>query len=239
MKIKDIYNYLDKISPFDTQEAWDNSVLLQGSLEMDIQNIYLALDLDHKMLDLAKPNSLFITHHPLIFKGLKQINDAYPSSLLKKLILKNISLICMHTNYDKSHLNDYFIQEILGFKVSYKDGFLAYVEKNCDFASLAKHLKKSLEMDILRGHDAGCEIKKIAICTGAGGDLMSAIDAQCFISGDIKYHQAFEAVQNKISFFDVGHFESERYFANSMAKNLQNLEVNCIICKDYNPFSYV
>lgn len=239
MKILDIYNHLDKISPFDTQEAWDNSGLLLGSMHEEVKELYLALDLDEKMIENASKNSLFITHHPLIFKGLKAINDEYPSKLLKKLILKNISLISLHTNYDKSHLNEYFIKEILGFDIAYKDGFLAYVEGDFSFKSLGEFLKTKLGLRILRGADAGKHIRKIAVCVGSGGDLLGEVKADCFLSGDIKYHQAFSAKANKLSFFDLGHFETECYFARSLAKNLQILELNCIICEEKNPFIYV
>lgn len=77
-------------------------------------------------------------------------------------------------------------------------------------------------MQILRVSDCGKkDIKRIAICTGSGGDLISKVDADCFLSGDFKYHQALEALSNQISLIDLGHFESERYFSQCLAKDLK------------------
>ena len=86
---KDIYSFLDKLSPFDTQEKWDNSGLIVGNINDKINQIYISLDLDTFMLKEIEPNSLIITHHPLIFNPLKTINyDSYSSKLLKMLIQK-------------------------------------------------------------------------------------------------------------------------------------------------------
>ena len=74
MKIGEIYKILDEISPFASQEEWDNSGLLVGSFEASTERVYLSLDVDDELLDEAQPNSLIITHHPLIFKGLKSLN---------------------------------------------------------------------------------------------------------------------------------------------------------------------
>ncbi len=116
MKIKDIYQYLDTISPFDTQEKWDNSGLIVGNMDDKFDDVYISLDLDLDIIKNIKPKSLIITHHPLIFSPLKTLNnDTYSTKILKKLIKKDISLISMHTNIDKSHLNMYVGREILGF----------------------------------------------------------------------------------------------------------------------------
>ena len=91
MKIGEIYKILDEISPFASQEEWDNSGLLVGSFEASAQRVYLSLDVDDELLDEVQPNSLIITHHPLIFKGLKYLDySLYPSSLIKEMMIKNI-----------------------------------------------------------------------------------------------------------------------------------------------------
>ena len=78
MKIEDIYNYLNELSPFELQEKWDNSGLLVGNFEDEFENLYLSMDLDLDLVENLKPNSLVITHHPLIFSGLKRLNyDTY------------------------------------------------------------------------------------------------------------------------------------------------------------------
>lgn len=240
MKLSEIYHFLDRLSPFDTQESWDNSGILLGNGDNEIEFVYLSLDIDENIIKEAKENSLIITHHPLIFKGLKNLYDkAYPRAFVKEMICKNISLISMHTNYDLSHLNTYFTEEILGFKISFKDEFLIYVENSISFEALCALVKKSLNLQNLRISDCGKkELKRIAICTGSGGDLIPKIDADCFLSGDFKYHQALEAVSNGLSLIDLGHFESERYFSQCLAKDLKNLPLQVIMSVSKNPFQY-
>ncbi len=116
MQVKEIYNFLDQLSPFVLQEKWDNAGLLVGSFDDEIKKIYISIDLDEELLDEVENNSLIITHHPLIFKGLKRVNyDSYSSKLLQKLIKKDISLISMHTNIDKTHLNKYVVSRNFRF----------------------------------------------------------------------------------------------------------------------------
>ena len=229
MKIGEIYKILDEISPFASQEEWDNSGLLVGSFEASTERVYLSLDVDDELLDEAQPNSLIITHHPLIFKGLKSLNlDKYPSSLIAKMMAKNLSLIAMHTNYDLSHLNEYVLSEILGFTPKERDGFLLYADVNLSHLRVCKGRK----------FDHNAPIKRLAFCTGSGGDLIDIVKADVFLTGDLKYHQAMSAVQNNLTILDIGHFESERYFGESLAKYLQILPIPTIISNSKNPFSY-
>ncbi|TKX30519.1 Nif3-like dinuclear metal center hexameric protein [Campylobacter aviculae] len=241
MKLIEIYNFLDSLSPFSSQESWDNSGLLLGNYEDEINKIYVSLDIDEQLIDKADSNSLFITHHPLIFKGLKDLaNSSYPRSFIKKMIEKNIALISMHTNFDLSHLNSYFVEEILGFEINKKDEFLIYIKKQIDFFDLCQYLKEKLKLTTLKISYCGKKnINCIAICTGSGGDLISKIkEADCFLSGDFKYHQAMEAISNNLNLIDLGHFESEHYFSQCLAKDLKNLPLKVIISVSKNPFQY-
>lgn len=69
MKIKDIYEFLNSISPFEFQEKWDNSGLLVGNMSDSFESLYLSMDLDLDLVKTLKPNSLVITHHPLKISG--------------------------------------------------------------------------------------------------------------------------------------------------------------------------
>ena len=225
MKLIEIYNFLDSISPFCTQESWDNSGLLLGNLDDEISKVYLSLDLDENLIKEAEENSLFITHHPLIFKALKDLaGESYPKAFVKEMIKKNLSLIALHTNYDLSHLNAYFV---------------IFVDVDMSFEMLCEHIKRSLNLEFLKISFCGKQkLKKLAVCTGSGGDFISGLKADCFLSADFKYHQALEALSNDLSLIELGHFESERYFAQSLAKDLQNLPLKAIIKVSKNPFQY-
>jgi dinuclear metal center YbgI/SA1388 family protein len=238
MKLGAVYDFLDVLSPFITQARWDNSGLLIGSRDDEVEHIYLSLDVDSTLLEEVSPNSLIITHHPLIFSGLKQLNFAkYPSNLIQIMVQKKISLIAMHTNFDLSHLNAYVASK-LGFEVTETKEFVAYCEVNQSLDDLALHVKQILGIEHLHIVRAKEWIGRCAITTGSGGDLIAQIEADCFLSGDLKYHQALEAKENNLSFIDIGHFESECYFPECLGHYLKNLPLKAIITNSKNPFEY-
>jgi len=243
MKIKDIYNYLDTISPFELQEKWDNSGLIVGNMDDKFNNIYISLDLDLKMIKNIKKNSLIITHHPLIFSPIKSLNNnTYSSKILKKLIKKDISLISMHTNIDKTHLNEYVGKEILGFDFKKDDDFILTAQVDMSFTKLQNLIKEKLNLNVLKVTNSKKHIKSISLTTGSGMSLLPFIKTDCFLTGDIKYHEAMEAKALKISLIDIGHYESEIHFCTLLdgliEKYLKTNDKKAIIVTSDNPFEY-
>jgi putative NIF3 family GTP cyclohydrolase 1 type 2 len=152
----------------------------------------------------------------------------------------------MHTNFDKTHLNSYVATEVLGYKITEKEGFVAYLEvderfgeEGMEFDEFAKSIAEKLGLAQIKCIKKHAKIKRIALTTGSGASLMKTIDADCFLTGDIKYHDAMEAKTIGLSMIDIGHFESERYFGEVLAKDLQNLGISVIISSSKNPFTYV
>jgi dinuclear metal center YbgI/SA1388 family protein len=240
MKISEIYDFLDKLSPFEIQESWDNSGLLVGDFSQEIEQIALSIDVDEALIDSLEENTLLITHHPIIFGGLKQLEfSKYPANLIHKMIRKNISNIAMHTNFDQTHLNDFVAQEVLGLTIAKKDGFVAYFDVDEDFDEFAKKVSLAFGLPHARCVKSNKRVKKVALTTGSGCSLMKSIDADCFLTGDVKYHDAMEAKSIKISLIDIGHYESEHFFAQILEKTLKNLGLKVIIASSENPFTYI
>jgi len=240
MTVKDIYEVLDEISPFELQESWDNSGLLVGDWSNDVKQIVLSIDIDEELLQSLDENTLIVTHHPIIFGGLKQLQfNQYPAKLLQTMLQKNISNIAMHTNFDQTHLNAYVATEVLGYEIAEKEGFVAYLEVNEDFDVFARKISECFGLEhikCIRCHD---KVNRVALTTGSGASLMKSIKADCFLTGDIKYHDAMEAKTIGLSMIDIGHFESERYFGEVLAKDLINLGISVIISSSKNPFTYI
>ena len=240
MKIAEIYQILDEVAPFEAQESWDNSGLLLGKMDDEFDKIYASIDLDSNLIQKIEKNSLVITHHPLIFKGLKSLNPSvYPSNLIYEIIKKDIKLISMHTNFDKFVLNQFVASEILGYKITEIRDFLVFFEVNKIFDEFAKEIKQKLKISNLRVVKASEFIKIATLCTGSGADLLGSFKSDCFLTGDLKYHSALESLENRISLIDINHFESEAYFGQSLAKNLQKYNLNIIITNSINPFLYI
>lgn len=243
MKIKDIYSFLNELSPFELQEKWDNSGLNVGSMEDDVKTVYISLDLDLEMLENVEENSLIITHHPLIFSPLRTItfND-YATKLLKVLIQKNIALISMHTNIDVTHLNRYVASDILGLDVINSEGYVVYANVDCSFDELYKNISSKLQLEyskVVRCHD---RVKKVALVTGSGMSMINDIDADVFLTGDIKYHDAMDAKVRGISLIDIRHYESEHHFSSLvmglLEEYLKKNELKAIISASKNPFEF-
>ncbi|MFH0710418.1 MAG: Nif3-like dinuclear metal center hexameric protein [Pseudomonadota bacterium] len=239
MTVREIYTFLDELSPFALQESWDNSGLLVGDFTQEISTVVLSIDLDEGLLESLPDNALLITHHPLIFGGLKQLQfNQYPAKLLAPMIRKNISNIAMHTNFDQTHLNEYVATKVLGYEIIAKEGFVAYLGVDEPFELFASKIKKAMGLDHIRSVQCHDHIRSCALVTGSGASLMRNIQADCFLTGDIKYHDAMEAKALELSMLDIGHYESECYFGEILATHLEKLGLSVIISPSKNPFSY-
>lgn len=240
MTLIEIYNFLDAISPFETQESWDNSGILLGKKNSEIKEIALSLEATKQIAESTPPNALLITHHPLIFKPLKNLcADFYPSNILEILVRKNIALIAMHTNFDLSHLNENFVKNILGFEHFQKDGFMINAPFGASFAELLEKIKQKLPNCAPKITKASDFIQNLIIVCGAGCGAISdeaLCENTCIITGDVKYHDAMKFLSLGVSIIDVGHFHSERHFGELLQKDLLKIGYKCIIPPLQNPF---
>ena len=153
--------------------------------------------------------------------------------------MQNHAMIAMHTNFDQTHLNSYVFSRVLGFEDFESNGFVCKAVGEWNTDERLKHIKESLDLNTLRIVGYKGTIKSIALTTGAGESLMDNIDAELFLTGDIKYHDAMKAISKNLMLADIGHFESERYFANALGEHLKNLPIPVIIAQSINPYSYI
>jgi dinuclear metal center YbgI/SA1388 family protein len=195
--------------------------------------------MDEALIDSIPDNALLITHHPIIFGGLKQLQfNQYPATLLAQMIRKNITNIAMHTNFDQTHLNDYVATHVLGYEILAKEGFVAYLGVDEPFDVFAQKIKSALGLQHIRSVQCHDHIRTCALVTGSGASLIKNIEADCFLTGDIKYHDAMEAKAIGLSMMDIGHYESECYFGEILAEHLEKLGLSVIISPSKNPFTY-
>lgn len=103
MIIKDITDFIENLAPVQLQETYDNAGLIIGDKNTEINQILVCLDVTENIVDEAieKKCQLIISHHPLIFKGIKKING---NNSVEKIIIKaiknNIAIYAVHTNFD-------------------------------------------------------------------------------------------------------------------------------------------
>ncbi|RDU69967.1 Nif3-like dinuclear metal center hexameric protein [Helicobacter cholecystus] len=239
-KVKDIYQICDELSPFSLQEKWDNSGLNLGNFEQEFQEIYLCLEVDKNIAQSIQANSLIITHHPLIFSPTKNLDpQTYPSNILYTLIAKNCALIAMHTNFDLTHLNPFFAQELLEFFPLEPYLYALKCNQKITFNLLCKKIEEKMQISDYKFVQAHQEIRQLYFCCGSGASLIAHLPPHsCLITGDIKHHDAMLAQSLGISLIDVGHYESEKYFAQILHKNLKNFGYEAIISPLKNPLEF-
>ena len=221
------------------QEQWDNSGLQIGHLENDIKIIMLTLDLDLNAVNFAIKNNvdLIITHHPLLFSSLKSIDfNTYAGEIVRSLILNNINVYSMHTSLDMAEKGvNYGLANLLSV-VPYNVlhpvnldnsgyGGIGEIEE-INIVEFAKKVKTSLNCNFLKLYcsDKNRLVKKVAFCGGSGSDFIEDalnLNADVYITGDIKYHQAQMALQNNLCVIDAGHFNTENHVLNNI-KNVLN-----------------
>lgn len=220
-KISSVIKQMESLAPLDLQEEWDNSGW-QIKLENDeLTKVMLALSptLDVVEQAIEFGCNLIITHHPLFFSEMKTIvSDSIQNKVAIQAIKNDIQIYSAHTNLDKAQggIND-LIAKLLGL-TNVRDEFglvrvgeIDQTEIN-NFVHKVKIVLNCKEVRLINpmGLDINKEqeIKTVAICSGSGGDFVNKVDADLFITGDIKYHTAIE-VQDK-AVLDAGHFETER-----------------------------
>lgn len=107
MLLKEIINALNDSVPFPLQEDYDNSGLIIGNGADNIHSVLITLDITHEVMDEAarKGCNLIISHHPLIFSGLKSLTgQTETEKLVARAIREGIAVAAMHTNADNHHM---------------------------------------------------------------------------------------------------------------------------------------
>lgn len=236
---------MEKWAPKKLIDSWDNTGFQVGSLEADINNVLIALDLDEYILEKAieKDIDLIITHHPIIFEPLKSIVDTNPKEkLILDLIKNDIAAYNAHSNLDLalegvSHqlaeklniVNTYNLKEVLkeekdGKTISYGYGKIGEIEKR-SLEEYIKTIKKALNIEdlILYGSEDK-SIKKVAVCGGSGAGFIEDaynLKADLYITGDIKYHEAQYAYERGLTLIDIGHYHSEKIILPTIKRYLE------------------
>lgn len=238
--VLDIYRYIDSLYPFNLQESWDNSGIniYTGS---DIKKVHLTLDITLDVVNYAIETGadLIISHHPIIFNPLSQLD---PEKAAVKLAAHNISAICMHTNFDtaKGGMNDILCRmleleptdEPLTVENGVGIGRICKLKRPAVSAELARDVKVNLAAPVLRYIPTKQSIVKVAVVSGSGGKYcFKALEKRCqaLITGDVSHNYFVDMANEDFCIIDAGHFYTEQIFfsqlTDDLKKKFQNLDV--------------
>ena len=230
VKIKQVLSALEQFAPLPLQESWDNAGLQLGLTEAEVSGALLCLDVSEAIVDeaIACGCNLIVSHHPLLFRPLRQIaGQGDVQRTVMKAIKSDISIVSMHTNMDNALGGvNWKIAERLGLQhvrffaqknvdgVECGSGVVGELSQPLDADDFVKHVKARLEAEsALCNELLRRPISRVAVCGGAGdfllGDALRA-GADAFITGEMHYHQYF-GYEQRLQICVVGHYESEHF----------------------------
>ena len=213
--VKNIYDYINSVAPYSTQEEWDNSGHLVGDFRQVVTKCVMALDATKEVCRFAEEigADLVLTHHPIIFHGIKNLKA---DSAVYHLAKSGIAALCAHTNFDAAAggINDN-LAALLSLKQTYHLGELPVVigelDQEMSMDDFVEYVSDTLSCAGIRYTDTEKPIRKVAVGGGACEEYMEEAlkEADCFVTGDMKYHQMLEASEEGLAVISAGHFETE------------------------------
>lgn len=222
MTIRDITSVIESWAPLGIQEDWDNSGLIIGNYEDGVSGVLLAFDCtaDTVREAVSKGCNMIITHHPLIYKGVRHIRRGEcVGEAIIEAVRNSVAIYAAHTNADKTDggvswamarrlgLRDV---KILSDEGGYGFGAVGALEKPLSGEQALEYVASRFGVKVIRHSAPVAKIEKVAVLGGSGSSFIPKAHeagAQLYICGDISYHYFF--ADEGLMLMDIGHFESE------------------------------
>jgi len=239
MKCQELMEYLEELSPKQYAQDWDNVGLLVGDKTKDIRSVFIALDATDEVINEALDCDvdMIITHHPLIFKGMKQVvDDHFIGKRIIRLIQNDINLYAMHTNFDVMGMADAAADELelTGCQVlqkTYEDdistegfGRVGKLPDEMSLRDCALYVKECFDISMVTVFgDPEERVEIAAVSPGSGGSIIDSaveVGADVLITGDIDHHEGIDAVARNLNIIDAGHYGLEHIFVPYMKEYL-------------------
>lgn len=223
--VKDIMNFMEQIAPKNLAENWDNVGLMIGNENQEVKKVLVALDCTAEVIDEAIEigANMIVTHHPFIlFQKMKSITKNNPfGNKIYDLIQNNICVFSAHTNLDSADggVNDvlanlFQLQNVQKLDDESGLGRIGELKSAVNFLEFAKIVDDKIPNDGLMKlvGNKDQEIKTVAVCGGSGASfigLAKAKGADVYVTGDIKFHEAQDALDLGLCVADVTHYAGE------------------------------
>lgn len=243
MKCKEIVACLEQLSPKHYACDWDNVGLLVGRKEKEIHKIMVALDASKEVVEAAVKEQvdMLVTHHPMIFSSLKQVNeDDFVAEKVLTLAENGICYYAMHTNFDavggmaELAAGEQFLSlaetspieecEECGVGMG-RYGKLPYpmtAEQVCEY------VKKKFQIPFVMLYQAEEKQNKvyegIAVMPGSGKSDMKLVvknGYELFLTGDFGHHEGLDAIDMGLTVIDATHYGLEHIFIAYISSYLQ------------------
>ncbi|MFT4148113.1 MAG: Nif3-like dinuclear metal center hexameric protein [Micrococcaceae bacterium] len=243
--LRHVMSQAQQLWPAELAEEWDSIGLVCGDPAQEVDTILFCVDPTHAVIDeaLAHHAQLIIAHHPLYLQGVSGVGaDTYKGSIVHRLIQNGIALYTAHTNADSAAngVSEQLI-ELCGVENSEPLvpsavnphlglGRVGDLPEPVTLAQFSQHLADELPVRVGGIRVAGDntkEIKRVAVCGGAGDSLFDAVKASAadvYVTSDLRHHPALEATQNStVALIDTAHSASEGIWLPAAAEEFAQL----------------
>jgi len=237
--VKDVVEVIETLAPPSLAEDWDRIGLQVGDLENEIKAVLVGLDADLNTVRNAVQEGydLLVTHHPLFYRPLSEIRFREPiGQLLRIALAGDLNIFSAHTNLDAAPegINQVLarvleLNELQPLQTSTDPdggmGRLGVLSEELTLTELVDRVKKALKVKHMRFvGDPTRKIRRLAVCGGSGAGLIGraqSLGADCYITADIKYHDAMDARDQNLALIDPGHFSMEQIAIPWLAKYIE------------------
>jgi len=236
--VHEIEQRLFSWAPRESAMDWDNVGHLVGDPEQEVERILVALDITERVVQEAIDcgAQLIVSHHPLLFHGLKTVSDRnYVERCVRKAIQNDVTVYAAHTNLDNAEDGVNFkiaekleleqVRLLLPHPVKVKDGGHEYtvmagsgvigvLPQPEDSLKFLQRIKSVFHIECLMHNELlQRPVRKVVLCGGAGDFMLEEAlnqKADAFLTGEMHYHQYFGHDQ-ELQIAVMGHYQSEQY----------------------------
>lgn len=249
MIVQDIIDILEAFAPSATQEPWDNAGLCIGSPRQPVHGVLVGFDCTKALIDeaVARGADMVVTHHPLIFGGLKRIDPEDPvGAAVIAAVRQGVAVYAAHTNADKAPEG---VNTLMAARLGLVDphpldesglAWIGQLPEPMDGPAFCAYVKARFSLTALRCSAPVAQVVTVATSCGSGSSFAEkayAAGAEAFVTGDVSYHHFFAPEGRMI--VDIGHYESEidivAKFVSVLQKKLPTFAVCTTHEKQNNP----
>lgn len=252
MKAGEIAAVLEEFAPLRTQESWDNAGFCVGSPEAEVHGVLVGFDCTPALLReaVSRGADMVVTHHPLIFGGLKHIDPDDPVGEAVILAVRHgIVVYAAHTNADKAEGG---VNALMAARLGLVEpqpldetglAYIGLLPEPLTGEAFCTWVKERFALRVLRCSAPVPEVFRVATSCGSGSSFAEAAfraGADAFVTGDVSYHRFFVPEGRMI--LDIGHWESEveivSKFVTVLRKKMPTFAVYTAKQENNNPIHY-
>jgi dinuclear metal center YbgI/SA1388 family protein len=239
--IREICEFLDALAPARLAEDWDNVGLLVGDPARPAQRVMTCLTVTPESAQEAMQGKvdLIVTHHPLPFRPLHRLTvDTTAGRLLWELIGQQISIYSPHTSWDSARegINQQLavglglqaiqpLESADSLQADEGSGRWGQLPRSQPLSALIDATRQFLSIKGLhyvgRLSDA---VQRVAVACGSAGQFLPSaqrVECELLVTGETSFHTCLEAAASGVALILPGHYASERFALETLAKHLQ------------------